>query len=40
MGERQQIAVALPADLPGGLYWLKMSDGKRASAAKAIVVNK
>jgi hypothetical protein len=39
-GGRQQISFMLPADLPGGLYWLKMTDGKRTSATKSIVINR
>jgi hypothetical protein len=39
-GAEQQISVALPGDLPGGLYWLKMTAGKGEAGAKAIVVNK
>lgn len=39
-GAPQRIAVALPGDLPGGMYWLKMTDGKGKSGTKAVVVGK
>lgn len=39
-GAQQRITVALPSDLPGGMYWLKMADGKGKSGAKAVVISK
>jgi len=40
LGERQLISVALPGDLPGGLYWLKMESGEGKVGTKAVVVGK
>ncbi|MCC6282337.1 MAG: DUF5060 domain-containing protein [Saprospiraceae bacterium] len=39
-GDRQQLSVALPDDLPGGLYWVKMQNSEGRVGTKAVVVAK
>lgn len=38
VGDQQQINIALPGDLPGGVYWVKMESGEGRIGTKAVVV--